>query len=145
MKSEVDRQRLCECPKPSGFGNTLPPVERACKLALAAGSHIVSELGPELERRDKLKAVAVFKRTLIPSRRRGRQRSIRITQAHRDWKAGLHGPFLYTTHIPGFDKMNQYRREVKARRLMDAIRSRERRAVKRPPASPAKSGDTKPA
>ena len=144
MKSEVDRQRLCECPKPSGSGKDLTPVERACKLALEAGNRIVSEFGGALERRDKLRTTAVFKRALIPARRSGRIPNSRITEAYQDWKVGLSGVFLYKRHIPGFDRMNQYRREVKARRLMDAIRTRKRRAVKRPPASPAECGDTKP-
>ena len=51
-----------------------------------------------------------------------------ITAAHADWKIGVQGVELYRGHIPGFDSMRRRRRESKIRNLMDAIRSRERRA-----------------
>ena len=131
-------------PEPSGFGNTLTPVERACKLAQDTGRSIVSEFGSELERGDKLRTIAVFKRTLIPAGRPGRKREKAITEAHLDFMAGLRPPFLYEKHIPGFRKMNQYRREVEGRRLMDAIRTRRRRAAKCSRSKPKECDDEKP-
>ena len=119
-------------PKQRGSGKDLTPVERACELAREAGGGIVSALGAELERRDKLRTIAVFKRTLIPAGRPGRRRKKSITEAHLDWKAGLRPPFLCEKHISGFGKMNQYQRDYEARRLMEAIRTRERRAAKCP-------------
>ena len=118
-------------------------MERACELAREAGGKILSEVGAELERRDKLRTIAAFKCTLIPPRRSGRNRDSRITEAYQDWKDGSRGTWLYNKHIPGFAKMNQYTREVKARRLMDAIRNRERRAAKCPRGEPGESADIK--
>jgi hypothetical protein len=64
---------------------------------------------------------------ISPGKRPGRRRNAGITAAHRDCKNGMHGLELYRKHIPGWERHNRYRREVEARRLMDAIRSRERR------------------
>jgi hypothetical protein len=128
--------------KSGGSGNSVSAVKRACELAQEAGTKITSELGTELDRPDKLRTVAAFKRTLIPPKRSGRIPSRRITEAHRDWKAGLCGLLLYQKHIPGFDKMNRYTREVKSRRLMDAIRNRERRAANCLRPNPTEGEDT---
>ena len=112
------------------------PVERASNMAREAGRSIVSEFGAALDRRDRLRIIAIFKRTLIPPGRPGRIPCGRITEAYQDCKAGLHGLALYRKHIPGLDKMNQYKRKYEVRRLMETIRTRERRAARNRPSNP---------
>ena len=51
-----------------------------------------------------------------------------VTAAFQDWTAGMRGVALCRVHIPGRDKHGQWRRKAEARPLMDAIRSRYRRA-----------------
>ena len=44
------------------------PTEDACTLARRAGSEIAARLGPNLGRRELLRLVTVFRRTLLPRR-----------------------------------------------------------------------------
>jgi hypothetical protein len=104
----------------------LPPAE---VIATEAGQRIARDY-PHLDRRWRLRIASTFRRQLIPPRKPGRKRRKEITAAHADWKLGLRGLELYRRHIPGFDRMSQWRRESTIRDLMDAIRSRERRASK---------------
>jgi hypothetical protein len=69
-----------------------------------------------------------FRHVINPVKRPGRRKKEQITAAHRDWKNGTTSPVeLCKKHIAGWKDHNRFRREVEARRLMDAIRSRERR------------------
>ena len=116
--------------KPSGCG-TPPTLEDLSGEAKQAGQRIAPHC-VAMTRSERLRIVLEFRRQLIPRGRPGRRRKKSITEAHLDWKAGLRPPFLYDKHIPGFRKMSQYRRDYEGRRLMDAIRTRQRRAAKCP-------------
>lgn len=102
------------------------PFNRARKAATEAGRQIVNEFG-QLDRRERVGIIRVFRSQLIPPRKPGRRPSKEVTAAHEDWQAGMRGTELYRKHIPGFDRMNRYRRNAMIRALLDAIRSRERR------------------
>jgi hypothetical protein len=60
-----------------------------------------------------------------------------VTAALADWKAGIRGVALFQKHIPGWQKHNRYRRMAEEKRLMDAIRSRDRRAKQNRNSDPA--------
>jgi hypothetical protein len=118
-------------PNPLGFGkeNASPEVVAKAKgIALEAARQIQAAVRQPIERRDALRIVSAFRSTLIPRRRPGRKQRAVITAALADYKSGIRGVALYREHIPRFASMSHWEREVKARRLMDAIRSRERRA-----------------
>jgi hypothetical protein len=113
--------------EPSGFRpSELELIRQAESAAVDAGRSIAVSL-LEIKGRDRLKIVRVFRSQIIPPGRPGRRRKERITAAHRDWKNGIRGVALYRKHIEGWDKHGQWRRKGEERRLMDAIRSRERR------------------
>ena len=114
--------------EPSVIGTS--PVAEACKRAQESGKRIVAEIGSSLGPAERRKVLTAFRRTLFPARRPGRRRKEAVTAAHQDWKNGVCGPALYRTHIPGWENHNRYRRQSEARALMDAVRSRERRASK---------------
>jgi hypothetical protein len=111
--------------KPEAASQT-PEVIEACKLAQEIGAKIGTQFGSVLTPRARQKVVTAFRRTLFPAKSPGRRRKEAITAAHRDWKGGMRGVDLYKAHIPGWQKHNHWRREGEARRLMDAIQSRER-------------------
>jgi len=75
------------------------PTEDACTLARRAGSESAARLGPNLGRRELVRLVTVFRRTLLPRRPPARKRKESITAAHQDWKNGVRGVILYRTHI----------------------------------------------
>ncbi len=113
-----------------GGGSTTPENPPTAEfIATEAGQRIASECA-HLDSRGRLRIVATFRRQLITPGRPGRKRCKEITEAHADWKSGLRGVELYRKHIPGHERMGQWKREAKSRDLMDAIRSRERRATK---------------
>jgi len=58
------------------------PTEDACTLARRAGSESAARLGPNLGRRELLRLVTVFRRTLLPRRPPARKRKESITAAH---------------------------------------------------------------
>jgi hypothetical protein len=125
------------------LGTASSPAERAEQgrsSAIEAGQRIAHEVG-HLDRRELHGIVRAFRSQLLPPRKPGRRRNKEITAAHADWKSGLRGVALYQKHIPRFDQMSRWKRQAKIRALMDAIRSRERRARKRSrndqPVSPA--------
>jgi hypothetical protein len=99
----------------------------ACNLAREAGTQIMARFEPALDRKERLKVLAAFRRTLFPPGQPGRKRRKEITAAHADWKAGIRGVRLYQRHIPGFDRMSRWKRRAKMQTLMDAIHTRERR------------------
>ena len=107
--------------------DTQTAVTTAISIAREAASQISNGLGSELSMKDKLQTLRAFRRVLIPIKHPGRRRNERITRAHRDWKDGVSGAELYRKHIPGWTNHSQWRRESEARRLMSAIRTRERR------------------
>jgi hypothetical protein len=72
--------------------------------------------------------ITAFRRQFFPPGKPGRRRSKEITAAYNDWAAGMRGLGLYRKHIHRFDRMGHWQRKVKTRALMDAIRSRKRRA-----------------
>ena len=114
-----------------GFGKGGPSAEavaRAKEIAVDAARKIQTAVRQPIERRDALRIVSAFRSTLIPHGRRGRKQKAVITAAHADYKRGMRGIPLFRNHIPRFDRMGHWEREVKTRRLMDAIRTRERRA-----------------
>ena len=121
-----DEQKTSVCGTSAPCPDNLPPAEL---IASDAGQRIARD-HPHLDRRGRLRIVSTFRRQLIPPRKPGRKRRKEITAAHADWKLGTHGLELYRRHIPGFDRMSRWRRESTIRDLMDAIRSRERRASK---------------
>lgn len=91
-----------------------------------AGQRIRKDFG-NLDVKQRRKLIREFRIQLIPLRRPGRKRRKEITAAYATWKAGLCGLALYRVHITNFDRMSLWRRRGEARKLMDAIRSRERR------------------
>jgi hypothetical protein len=129
-KERTDAERV---PQSDVLGTSYSPVERAeqCRSsAIEAGQRIAEEVG-NLDRRELSRIVRAFRSQLLPPRKPGRRRNKEITAAHADWQSGLRGVALYRKHIPRFDQMSRWRRQAKIRALMDAIRSRERRARKR--------------
>ena len=124
---------LSSCEQKASVSGTAEPIREGLPLAevsaTEAGQRIARDY-PHLDRRGRLRIVGTFRRQLIPSRKPGKKRRKEITAAHADWKLGMRGVELYTTHIPGYDRMSRWRRESKSRDLMDASRSRERRAMK---------------
>jgi hypothetical protein len=102
-------------------------IRQACAIAKEAAARAIGCLGPSPDRRVRLKVLTAFRHVIYPVKRPGRRRKENITAAHRDWKDGVRGRELYVKHIPDYAKHNHYKREVEARRLMDAIRTRERR------------------
>jgi hypothetical protein len=114
-------------PQPDGLGTPDEPMEHASKQAQEVGVDIVVRFGSLLSRSDRIKLVTIFRRVLIPPKRRGRRPKEAITSAHRDWRNGIRGLTLYRAHIPGFEKHSQWRRSFEQRALMDAIYSREKR------------------
>jgi hypothetical protein len=122
-----------ECvPQADVLGTASSPAERAAQgraAAIEAGQRIAQEIG-HLDRRELHAIVQAFQSQLLPARKPGRRRNKEITAAHADWKSGLRGVALCQKHIPRFDQMGRWRRRAMIRALMDAIRSRERRARK---------------
>ena len=114
-------------PQPDGSGTSVPSdFDRARSASTYAAKRIKSKfLALTLEERRRVGRA--FLSTLAPSGSRGRKRRKEITAAHADWKNGMRGPELFEKHIPGFKTMSQWKRRVKKRALIDAIRSRERR------------------
>ncbi len=104
-------------------------VSQAIAKVTEIGKSIALEF-PDLQRRDRLRLLRGFRAQLIPPGKPGRKRRKEITAAHADWKGGLRGLPLYRKHIPGFDRMNWWKRKAKMGALRDAIRSRERRSRK---------------
>ena len=102
-------------------------LHEACAIAREAAVRAMGCLGPTPDRRLLQKVLAAFRHTIYPVKRAGRRKKEQITVAHRDWKNGMRGLELYQKHIPGWEKCSHWRRKGEARRLMDAIRSRERR------------------
>jgi hypothetical protein len=113
--------------RPDVIGTPGEPVAEACRLAQAVSARIIAQFGPALERGERVKVLATFRRTLFPRRRSGRRPKESITAAHRDWKNGVRGIALYKAHIPRWEKHNHWKRRGEERALMDAIRKRERR------------------
>jgi hypothetical protein len=95
---------------------------------VAAAREIRASSRQAFERRDALRIVSAFRSTLIPHAKRGPKLKAMITAAHGDYNGGMRGVALYRKHIPRFDRMGHWEREVRTRSLMDAIRTRERRA-----------------
>jgi hypothetical protein len=104
----------------AGVDDRTSAVDAARKIQTAARRPI--------ECRAALRIVSAFRSTLIPAGRRARKEKAVIRAAHADYKSGMRGVALYRKHLPRFDRMGYWEREVKTRRLMDAIRSRERRS-----------------
>lgn len=120
-----------DLPEVDGFGREdVKRYREAINAAAAAGRQIAKDFGG-LGRRERFALAGTFRRQLIPPGSPGRKRSEQITAAHADWKLGLRGPSLYRRHIDGWDRHGRWRRDAEARRLMDAIRNRERRDRKR--------------
>ena len=119
-----------------------PQKERRTQ-ARAAAVEAAQRIGvqcSDLDRDDRVHVAKAFRGQLIPPRCRGRKRSEQITAAHADWKGGLRGVRLYQKHIPGFDQLSEWRRRYESRRLLEAIRSRERRVAK--PVDDGQQGDS---
>jgi len=71
-----------------------------------------------------------IRRRIVPRRKPGPKNS-RLDAAYRDYRAGSRGMPLYRKHIPGHDKMSQWRRAYRQRRLMNALQKRASREKKR--------------
>jgi hypothetical protein len=138
--TDDEKKQLADAPEPApetlviGAMASAPelgtPLARATSAAIEAGKRLATEFR-DLDRSERAQIVRAFRSQLIPRGRPGRRRTKRITAAHADWKSGMRGIQLHRRHILGFDRMSQWRRRGKIRALMDAIRSRERRARKR--------------
>ena len=102
-------------------------LQQACAIATEAAARALGALGPSPDRRLRQKVPVAFRHGVFPVKRPGRRRKEGITAALKDWKEGMRGVELYRKHIPEWERHNRYRRSYEARRLLDAIRSRERR------------------
>ncbi len=118
-------------PETDGFDTTEEILNEACRISRNSAARIVSQFGAVLGHKERAKVLAAFRYNLFPPARRGRKRMKRITEAHKDWKAGVRGVALYRAHIPGWEKHNRFRRKAEEKALRDAIRSRERREASR--------------
>lgn len=132
VENETLRLRIETLPKLDGSGKQCgdgnPEVDRAIAILTGAAHRIEAECGGiALNRRHRMIIASRLWRLLVPRRRPGRKRKPMLTSAVEDYKAGMRGPQLYRKYIPGLDRMNRYKREVLARRLRDAIRTRIRR------------------
>jgi hypothetical protein len=114
-------------PNPPQLLHDSDVLQHACAIAREAAARAIACLGPFPDRRMCQKVLTAFRHTIYPVKRPGRRKKQQITEAHRDWKEGMRGTKLYQKHIPGWEKCSHWRRQGEARRLMDAIRSRERR------------------
>ena len=66
-ESAAESSASFSVPQPDGFGTPEPrSIEAACRLAEQLASRINDELGAELERRDRVKVTAAFRRKLLP-------------------------------------------------------------------------------
>ena len=120
-------------PSPQGDGFGQQPesrFERAKSVTVETARYVATEFAA-LDRSERLRLVKAFRVELIPRKAPGRKRQKEITAAYADWKQGAKGLQLYRKHIPGFDKLAQWRRQTKSRALMDAIRTRQRRERRR--------------
>jgi hypothetical protein len=112
---------------------TVPPASERliqAKAAVVEAARVIAQSLSDLDRRTRKSLAASFRQQLLPKRRAGRKPSKEITAAYADWKSGMCGLQLYRKHVPGLDSMSRWKRQAKTRALMDAIRSRERRASK---------------
>jgi hypothetical protein len=98
---------------------------RATEIATEAARRINAEC--RMGRQARVRIATTFHRIVVPRRAPGRKPKPSLTLAVQDYKAGLRGPQLFRKYISGFERMNRYKREVLARRLKDAIRTRIRR------------------
>lgn len=120
--SDSDKTRLTS-------GGPIPPetqLSEAIAIAERVGKDITEKF-PCLAPRERRKIVAQFRHQLLPPGKPGRKRSEKITAACADWAAGMRGLALYRKHLPQFDQMGLWKRKVKTRALLDAIRTRKRR------------------
>jgi hypothetical protein len=116
-----------QVPQPDGFGKSkADQLGQAMAVATEAGQEIARRFA-SLNRRQRLTLARVFRRQLLPPGKPGRRRSKEIDSAFADWKAGMRGVDLYRKHIPRFVGMGYWKRKVKTRALLEAIRSRDRR------------------
>jgi hypothetical protein len=114
-------------PDTTAEANPPDALEQAISIAREAARQIMRLLGPNPDRGQCQKVLSAFRHVISPGKQPGRRRNAGITAAHRDWKSGMYGLALYKKHIPGWETHSRWRRAAEARRLMDAIRSRERR------------------
>jgi hypothetical protein len=99
----------------------------AREITTQAAQEIRSQFGEGLTREESLTRVNAFRAGVVPRRKSGRRPKPQITDAFRDWKAGMCGVVLYRKHISGWERHNRYHRIGEQKALMDAIRSRVRR------------------
>ena len=78
--------------------------------------------------RDRL--ARLVRRQIVPRRKPGPKGS-RLNAAYCDYRAGLRGLPLYRKHIPGHDKMSQWRRTFTEKRLLNALQQRASREKRR--------------
>ena len=81
-----------------------------------------------LSKKEMEKIVNAFRRVLCPPRKAGRPQSARVTNAWQDWKNGVKHSTLYFRHIPEYESLSDAERALEARKLMSAVRKRQRRA-----------------
>lgn len=113
---------------------------RAKEIVLDVAARIRAAC-PDMDREALIKLAGAFRSALIPKRRPGRRPKPAITAAHQDWCGGLRGLPLYRKYIPGFDRRSRWRRIYEARRLNDAIHSREKRGRKKQSSGGLRSRD----
>lgn len=122
---------VSECvPKPDDFGTPETHMAAAAVIAESVGQEIATKFRT-FAPRQKRSIVSTFRRQLFPPRKPGRKRSKEISAALADWQIGTRGLALYRKHIPRFQRMSIWERKVKTRALMDAIRARKRRELRR--------------
>jgi hypothetical protein len=117
------------------------PASEACTAAKEKAAQVAQEIrqtfGERLTREECIRVASAFRSAVVPKRKPGRRRKAHVTAALADWKAGIRGVALFQKHIPGWQKHNRYRRMAEEKRLMDAIRSRDRRAKQNRNSDPA--------
>jgi hypothetical protein len=74
----------------------------------------------------RVRVAHLAREEIVPRRKPGPKGS-RYDAAYRDYKSGLRGLALYRKHIRGHDKMSQWRRAFREKRLLNALQKRTSR------------------
>jgi hypothetical protein len=108
-----------------------PDRNDALRLHVAAAEEAARQIAQDgrLNKRQRRAVVKAFRAILLPSdpRRRRRQKKKIARAAYEDSKRGMHGIQLYQKYIPGWIRMNRYKRKCKEQTLRASIRQRKHR------------------
>ena len=78
----------------------------------------------------RVRLALALKRELVPRRKPG-PRCSRLDAAYDDYRVGVRGLELFRKHIPNHDKLSQWRRATKEKRLLNALQKRASRERQR--------------